>query len=168
MIVLGRIVAPFGIKGWVKVVPYGDDHGDWVDMPRWWLARTQDAPEGDWKPVDLIECREHGSGLIASLAEVPDRTAAENLQGWFVAAPREALPEPDNDEFYWADLIGLAVENHRGESLGNVAGLISTGAHDVLRVLEDETERLIPFVKAYALDVDLEAKLIRVEWEKDW
>lgn len=168
MIVLGRIVAPFGVKGWVKIAPYGDDHEAWADMPRWWLARNQDASAGDWKPFDLLECREHGSGLVASLDEVPDRNAAENLQGWFVGAPRDALPAPGNDEYYWADLIGLAVENQRGEPLGKVAGLISTGAHDVLRVLDGDAERLIPFVKAYALDVDLEAGLIRVEWERDW
>ena len=70
------------------------------------------------------------------------------------------------------DLVGLAVENEAGEAMGTVAGLISTGAHDVLQVREGEgeegVERLIPFVAAYVLDVDLATRRIRVAWQKDW
>jgi len=79
------------------------------------------------------------------------------------------LPETDKDEFYWADLIGLEVINTAGERLGKVAGLIETGANDVLRVVgDDEAERLLPFVSAVVLAVEKEAGVIRVEWGSDW
>jgi len=79
------------------------------------------------------------------------------------------LPVPAEDEYYWADLVGLAVVNGAGEALGKVAGLIETGANDVLRVLGDDgVERLLPFVDAVVLDVDREAGVIRVEWGADW
>lgn len=168
MVVLGRIVAPFGIKGWVKIQPFGDDPIDWATMPQWWIAQDADAPDHDWRASGLIACREHGPGLIAQLEASPDRNTAEALKGWFIAAPRDALPEPGQDEYYWGDLIGLGVENQSGEALGIVEGLLSTGAHDVLRVIDGETERLIPFVEAYALEVDRQAGLIRVDWQKDW
>jgi 16S rRNA processing protein RimM len=168
MIVMGRIVAPFGIKGWVRITPFGDDPGSWGEMPQWWISRDDAAPDEAWLPVELIECRPHGTGLVAALKEIPDRNAAEAAKGWFVGAPREAMPEPGEEEYYWADLIGLSVINRDGEALGEVAGLMSTGAHDVLRAVDGDTERLIPFVAAYVLEVDATARRITVDWQKDW
>lgn len=166
--VLGRIVAPFSVKGWVRIAPFGDDPLSWGEMPKWWIAPTAETPDEAWHCVSVRECRSHGDGLIARFDECVDRNGAEALKGWFVAAPREAMPAPAEDEFYWGDLIGLRVENLAGESLGVVQGLLSTGAHDVLRVVEDDGERLIPFVAAYAVSVDLAKRVIRVDWQKDW
>jgi 16S rRNA processing protein RimM len=91
------------------------------------------------------------------------------MKGVLVGAPREALPQTEDDEFYWADLIGLTVINTAGDVLGKVDGLLETGANDVLRVLaEDKTERLLPFVAAVVLEVDKDAGQIRVEWGLDW
>lgn len=172
MIVLGRIVAPFGVQGWVKIHPFGDDPDSWRKMSHWWLSSDDAAPADQWKQYTLTACRAHGKGLVAALAEVPDRSAAEAIDGYYIAAPREALPKPAEGEYYWGDLVGLAVHNEAGEALGTVKGLISTGAHDVLQVQEGDgeggVERLIPFVAAYVLDVDLAARTIRVSWEKDW
>jgi 16S rRNA processing protein RimM len=168
MIVLGRIVAPFGIQGWVRISPYGDDPLTWADMPQWWMAQDPDAPAAEWKPVALRDCKEHGGGLIALFEAHQDRNLAESLKGWYVGAPRNVLPATGDNEYYWADLTGLSVENVDGEQLGKVAGLLSTGAHEVLRVVDGDTERLIPFVAAYALDVNLDQGLIRVDWQKDW
>lgn len=172
MIVLGRIVAPFGVQGWIKIHPFGDDPVSWREMRHWWLCSDDAAPEAQWKQYTLKACRAHGKGLVATLAEIPDRNAAEAVSGFYIAAPREALPQPAEGEYYWGDLVGLAVENEAGEALGTVTGLISTGAHDVLQVQEGEgkdgVERLIPFVAAYVLDVDLGTRQIRVSWQKDW
>ncbi|MDD3677542.1 16S rRNA processing protein RimM [Thauera propionica] len=168
MIVLGRIVAPFGVQGWLKIHPFGDDPESWRKMPQWWLSADDNAPPEQWKPYTLKACRTHGKGLVAAFGEVPDRNAAEAVDGWYIGAPREALPTTAENEFYWGDLVGLDVVNESGESLGSVKGLLSTGAHDVLQVGEGETERLIPFVAAFVLDVDLAARRIRVAWGKDW
>ena len=172
MIVLGRIVAPFGIQGWVKIHPFGDDPASWRKLPHWWLSRDDNAPDAQWKQYTLTACRPHGKGLVAALAEVPDRNAAEAIDGFFIAAPREVLPEPAENEYYWGDLVGLAVINEADEVLGTVSSLLSTGAHDVLQVQDGEgkgaVERLIPFVAAFVLDVDLAARRILVSWQKDW
>jgi 16S rRNA processing protein RimM len=137
-------------------------------MAQWWLSAEDGARDELWKPFVLRACRAHGKGLVASFEEVPDRNAAEAIAGHFVGAPREALPEPAKDEYYWGDLVGLEVVNEAGDALGSVNGLLSTGAHDVLQVQDGDTERLIPFVAAYVLEVDLAARRIRVAWEKDW
>lgn len=166
MIVLGRIVAPHGIKGWVRVHPFGDDPGAWGDMPQWWLSAD---PEGaDWSPVALSDLRFQGRSVVAKLEGIDDRTAAEGLDGLYIAAPREALPATDEQEYYWADLIGLDVVNEQDEALGTVASLLTSGAHDVLVLREGETERLLPFVAAVVKDVDRAARKIRVAWNKDW
>ncbi len=111
----------------------------------------------------------HGNGLDVALDCIPDRTTAESMKGVLVGVPRDALPATKKDEFYWDDLIGLGVVNAAGECLGKVAGLLETGANDVLRVVgDDKTERLLPFVSTVVLAVEKEAGLIRVEWGSDW
>lgn len=138
---------------------------DWAQMPVWWIAREGEA----WREVGLKGLKVHGDGLVVALEGVADRTDAEALKGVLVGAPRNSLPVPAEDEFYWGDLLGLEVVNTAGERLGKVAGLIETGANDVLRVVaDDESERLLPFVAAVVLAVDKEAGLIRVEWGSDW
>lgn len=165
IVVLGRLADPYGIRGWVRLHPFGDDPLAWAKMPVWWIAR-EDEP---WRECKLKGLKAHGDGLVVLLEGVADRTAAEKMKGVLVGAPRHALPSTDEDEFYWADLIGLEVVNVAGERLGKVAGLIETGANDVLRVVADDaTERLLPFVDAVVLSVDKEAGQIRVAWESDW
>ncbi len=169
MIVMGRIVAPFGIHGWLKVQPLGDDPMSWRRMQQWWIGRNPDSQVlEDWRPVSPGGLRLHGKGVVLTFAELADRTAAESVDGWYIAAPREALPKTAKDEYYWADLVGLTVLGREEVCLGRVTGLIETGAHAVLQVQDGELERLIPFVAAYVGDVDLQRRVVRVDWEADW
>lgn len=163
MIVLGRILGPFGVQGLIRVFPYGDDPLSWRDMGRLWLGAGS-----DWKPYPLKDLREHGSVVVARLEGISSRDCAAALRGLLVAAPRDCLPAPSGEEYYWSDLIGLGVENLTGERLGTVADLISTGAHEVLCVRDGDTERLLPFVAAVVRDVDLEGRRIRVDWGLDY
>ncbi len=166
IVVLGRIVGPYGVKGWVRVHPFGDDPLSWKEMPVWWLAPSED---GVWQEQELKSFKAHGDGLVAAFEAVTDRSAAEALKGWWIGAPRAALPPPAEDEFYWADLIGMQVVNTADELLGTVQGLIETGSNDVLRVAgTDGEERLLPFVDAVVLQVDGVERRIRVEWGLDW
>ncbi|MDP3686464.1 MAG: ribosome maturation factor RimM, partial [Sulfurimicrobium sp.] len=89
------------------------------------------------------------------------------LRGCEIAVPRDALPEPAENEYYWSDLIGLCVFNTEQQDLGKVSGLLETGANDVL-VVQGDRERLIPFVPQVIQEVDLSAGTIRVEWGLDW
>ena len=165
---MGRIGAPFGIQGWVKLHPFGDDPLAWETMPHWWLCAHDRAPDAQWRTLALRACRLQGKNLIAAFEGISDRTAAEALRGQFFGAPRDAMPAPAEDEYYWGDLIGLRVENADGEPLGEVVALMSTGAHDVLQVKDGDIERLIPFVPAYVNDVDTTTGRVTVTWEKDW
>jgi len=165
IVVLGRLADPYGIRGWLRLYPFGDDPLAWAEMPVWWVCR-----EGEpWRECRLKGLKAHANGVVVLIEGIEDRSAAEAAKGLLVGAPREALPTTDEDEFYWADLVGLEVVNAADERLGKVAGLIETGANAVLRVVgEDGTERLLPFVAAVVLAVEKEAGLIRVEWGSDW
>ena len=144
---------------------YGDDPLSWKNLPVWQVGKES----GSWQGYELQGLKAHGDGFVVAFAGVADRTAAEAMKGMLVGAPRAALPAVPEDEFYWADLVGLKVVNQAGESLGRVDGLIETGANDVLRVQDSEgVERLLPFVSAVVLSVDKAGGLIRVEWGSDW
>jgi 16S rRNA processing protein RimM len=166
MIVLGRIVAPYGVHGWVKVRPFGDDPDAWGAMPQWWLA--PDAESSHWMPFEVEAFRSHGSSWVAKFRGIDDRDGAERIDGNFVAASRDALPNTRRDEYYWDDLIGLAVVNEQDQLLGKVVSLLETGAHQVLVVRNDEAERLLPFVADVVKEVDVGAGVIRVSWGVDW
>jgi 16S rRNA processing protein RimM len=120
--------------------------------------------------------RDQGDAIVALAPEVADRDAAEALKGARIFVSRASFPAPDPDEFYWVDLIGLAVFNREGAVLGEVVGLIDTGPHCVLRVQApaaeerpaEAGERLIPFVEAYVDSVDIPQRRIVVDWGLDY
>jgi len=168
IVVLGKIVGPYGVHGAVRVHPFADDPLAWAKLPHWWLGREGEAPER-WRQTRLVRCKAHNDSLIAELECVPDRNASETMHGVLVGVPRSALPPAAKNEYYWADLIGLDVVNTHDELLGRVLGLIETPANAVFRVGDGEAaERLLPFVASVVLDVDMAARRIRVDWEADW
>jgi 16S rRNA processing protein RimM len=168
IVVLGKIVGPYGLRGAVRIHPFADDPQAWSHLSHWWLGSEGEAP-ALWRQTRLLRCKEHNDSLIAELECVPDRDTSEAMKGVLVGVPRAALPPAAKDEFYWADLIGLDVINTHDQPLGRVLGLIETSANDVLRIGDGEcAERLLPFVAAVVLEVDMAAKRIRVDWEADW
>jgi 16S rRNA processing protein RimM len=121
--------------------------------------------------LQVASVRARGDGYVASSPTVTDRTAAEALRGARVFVARSDFPAPDADEFYWTDLIGMAVANRAGVVLGSVAGLLDNGAQSVLRVqppAPDAGELLIPFVSHYVDGVDFAARRIAVDWQPDY
>ncbi|CAG1007823.1 Ribosome maturation factor RimM [Burkholderiales bacterium] len=168
---MGQVLGAFGVAGWVRLRTFTEDADNLLGQASWWLA-PHGTPEDDraaFRAVVVNEARIYAAAVVAKFAGIDDRDAAAALRGSLVAVPRETLPESGEDEYYWADLLHLAVLNRKGEVLGEVAGLIETGAHDVLRVkASDGVERLIPFVAAYVDTVDRDAGRVLVDWELDY
>ena len=159
---MGRVGAPFGVQGWIKLRPFTESSDGLARHAGWWL----ETREG-WKEFALEDFAARPGNTSAKLAGVGDREAAEALKGAEIAVPRAALGEATKGEIFWIDLIGLAVENLRGERLGEVAELFETGGTSVL-VLKGERERMIPFVEPYVKSVDREAGRITVDWETEY
>jgi 16S rRNA processing protein RimM len=163
LVVMGRVVGPYGVKGWLKVQPYTEYPENLCDYANWWIGGA-----GQWQEQAVLESAVHGATVVAKVSGIETREAAALLKGSEVAVPRTELPATGENEYYWADLIGLEVVNEQEEVLGKVAGHLSTGAHDVMRVVDGETERLLPFVDAVIRKVDMQARRIRVDWGADW
>lgn len=122
---------------------------------------------GDWESVKVAEGQRHGKSVILRLEGHDDRDQAAALIGTEIGADRSELPEPQEGHYYWLDLTGLTVVHRDGTELGKVKEVLETGAHDVM-VVQGEEERLVPFVMdEVVLDVDLEQKVINVDWEWD-
>jgi 16S rRNA processing protein RimM len=169
LVLVGYVSGAYGIHGWVRIKPYSSDGDALLAAKTWWL----DKP--DMHDVEMMQSKLHGGEVVASLMGVAGRDAAEALKGATVHVRRSHFPALDNDEFYWVDLIGLAVVNERGESLGVVSDLIDNGAHPILRVEQPAAEgqkpapeMLIPFVDQFVKTVDQAARLITVDWEADY
>lgn len=161
---MGRVVGAQGILGWVKLKTYTEFADSLVDFPVWWLGDEKQP----WREITVEKFAVQSKGLIAKFPGCNDRTAAEKYKGLLVAVPRSSLPQQSDDEYYWTDLIGIAVVNLAGESLGTVDNLMDTGANQVLCVRGASGEILIPFIASAIRKVDLAEKVIRVDWSADW
>jgi 16S rRNA processing protein RimM len=162
MVVMGRIAGAFGIKGWVKVHPFTQSVDSLTAYPIWWLSGA-----GGWRESQVEKAAAHGRAVIAKLAGVEDREAAERLQGCEVAVPRSQLPANEAGEYYWSDLIGLQVSNVQGMPLGRVVKLLESAAQQVL-LIEGERERLIPFIESVVVSVDVAGGSLVVDWDADF
>ncbi len=180
-VAVGHVQDAWGVRGWVRVHSLSASGDALRHARRWFLtppepstprARAFDAFAAPVE-VAVAQVRWHADGLVAQLAGLDDRALAERLRGARIFIPRADFPPTqDPDEFYWVDLIGLAVVNREGLCLGVVDDLLSTGPHAVLCVRDNRDgeprERLIPFVRAYVDAVDLAARRITVDWQPDY
>ena len=159
---MGRIAAPYGVRGWVKIQPFTEELDGLLDYPQWWISSRT-----GWQPGEIEEARVNGKVLIAKFSGCDNRERAFALKGLEVAVSREDLPEAGSDEYYWSDLIGLRVRNLQQAELGEVTDVFETGANDVL-VVRGERERLIPFVAQVVQNVDLALGEMLVDWDADF
>ena len=167
---VGHIAGAFGVQGWVRIHPYSAHADAILESKRWWV----DKPE--FADVERQQARWHGDEVVAQLVGVTDRNAAEALKGAVLHVSRRHFPPLEENEYYWVDLIGLSVVNLQGEKLGSISGLMESGAHPILRVDASEEngsekttrEMLIPFVDQFVKTVDQQARLITVDWQRDY
>jgi len=157
---MGRVLAPWGVKGAVKVQAFGSDL---CKFSAWWVGEP-----GKHSKVAVAECREHGTHWVARFEGCTNPEQAGAFRGAEIALRREDLPQTAEHEFYQADTIGFDVVNAQGERLGRVSGFFSAGAHDVMRVEHEGRERLLPVAGGVIRKVDLEAGRVEVEWGADW
>jgi 16S rRNA processing protein RimM len=162
LVVMGRVAAPFGIRGWMRVKPFTEDPAG-LDEYAQWIVR---APEG-WIGLALEEFELHSKGPVAKLQGCDDPEAVARLRGAEIAVTREALGEAEEGTLYRVDLVGLQVRDQMGQVLGRVEGFFDTGDTGVM-VVKGERERMIPFVPEYVKSVDRAARSITVDWKADY
>ena len=130
-------------------------------------AVTQYGPlqAEDGRSFEIAALRPGKDMLIARLKGVADRNAAEALRNLRLYVPRDRLAEPEEDEFYYADLVGLAVTTPDGNSLGTAISVQNFGAGDLLEIAPSAggPSMLVPFTKAAVPVVDLAGRRIVID-----
>jgi 16S rRNA processing protein RimM len=170
MVVLGRIGAPFGVKGWVHIQSFTENNQNLFNYTIWYLHRNS-TKKTSWQSFKLLQWKPHGNAYVALLSECEDRDKASLLTNFEIGIPRSLLPELAEDEHYWMDLVGLSVVNEQGEILGIVDSLFETGANDVLVVYNEneKQQHLLPYIPDdYILKIDRDRKQILVRWDPKW
>src|SRR5262245_4384761 len=107
---MGRIAAPFGIKGWIKIQPFTAAAKNLLAYPLWWVGA-----EDDWQEYAVAEAKAQGRSVVARLQDCENRDAAFRFRGKAIAVPRARFPQTQPNEYYWADLIGLKVVDSAGQ-----------------------------------------------------
>ncbi|MDE8347105.1 MAG: ribosome maturation factor RimM [Acidocella sp.] len=155
MILMGVIGKPYGVRGYVRVNAFTAEADALADYPlsdeagrRFSLVWLHD------NVARLSEITSAGPRLIT------DRLEAERLTNTKLFAPRDALPPPDEDEFYLADLVGLRVVDEGGAALGSIAAVHDYGAGTSLEITPGGW--LVPFTRAAVPEIDLIAGLVKV------
>lgn len=163
---MGRVAAPYGLRGALKVQPLSADPAALTQFAQWWL---QPHEVGGWQAYGVRASRMQAGMVIGEFEGVATREAAAALRGAMIGVPRTLLPALAADEYYRTDLIGMTVVDRNGQPLGRVVGFIDTGAHPIVRVADDGLrERLIPWVDRYVDRVDMAARRIEVDWATDY
>lgn len=171
---VGRILGPWGIKGWFKVLAYSADPQAVFGSKRWLLepALKNKSPFEGTVKLNIIESKQHADAVVARAEGVSSPESAFELRGARIFVPRASFPSTALDEYYWVDLMGASVFNRDAVSLGEIVDLISTGAQTVLvisRLEQGKTvQTMIPFVNAYVDAVDLKQKRVLVDWGLDY
>jgi 16S rRNA processing protein RimM len=162
LVTVGRVSGLFGTRGWLKVHSFTRPRTNLLNYRQWWVGQP-----GQWRQYEVLEHKVHGTALLASLADVNEREQAVALIKSTIAVPRTAFHKPAPGEYYWSDLLNLAVLNQDGIELGRIKRLVEAGDHDVL-VVQGTREYLIPFVaEHYIQSVDFETGVVRVDWHVD-
>lgn len=159
-VVIGKIGATYGVKGWLKITSFTDPLHNILQYAPWFIS----DPQHPWQLIQVTEGRPHGKGIVVKFAGIDNPEQARLMTGKAIGAKRSQLPILPKDEFYWADLEGLTVINQRGETLGTVIYVMATGANDVL-VVKGQKEIAIPYLPEVIKKIDLSQRLIQVDWE---
>lgn len=153
LIPVGKIIGAQGIKGQLKVYSYSGN----LDSLQAAQTIVLKSPEGSIREFELKSVAPHAGKIILGLRGFTDINEILPFVGSEVCLLRSQLPEPDENEYYWRDLLGLEVVTTDGELLGPIVDIFETGSNDVYVVQGSEREYLIPAVASVINSVDLES-----------
>lgn len=151
LITIGRVARSHGVRGVVRL------H---VDNPDSDIVADLDELRVGERTYAIETCSRDKQEWLVKLAGVEGRDAADALRGQPILVPRDALPEPDDDELYVFQLVGCTLVDTAGAVLGVVTSVEHNGAHELLLIKRDKGEAMVPFVEPIVVSVDLDARRI--------
>lgn len=159
-IVIGKIVAPHGVRGDIRILPLTEKPEQFLELDYLLLA--------DGRRLTLKHARFHKRMVLASVAEINSMNEAELLRGQEVLINAEDLPELEEGQFYVADLVGLPIYDEQGAQIGTFKDALTTGSNDVYVIaVPGAKDILLPALKLYVKEINPAEKRIVVtlpEW----
>lgn len=156
MVCVAQVAGPHGVRGAVKLRCFTEE-------PRNVAAY---GPLCDEQGRELFHVRvlsEIPGGVVAQAEGITDRDAAQALRGMRLYVPRARLPEPEPDEFYHEDLVGLVARDPQGRPIGRIVGVFNFGAGDLLELETAGGERvMLPFTREAVPEIDLNSGFVVV------
>ena len=152
LVLVGRVAGAFGVKGEVRLSAY-------TETPQALLAYRDLLREDGSPAITVLSGRPHQADLVGRVAEIETKEQADALRGLRLFVPRAALPEPEDDEYYLTDLIGMAAINVHGTLLGKVKAVHDFGAGDILEIDPGRggATWYLPFTREAVPEVDIAA-----------
>ncbi len=161
-VTLGKIVGVHGVQGWLKVFSYTQPVENIFQYDNWQLKRET----GEVISRRVTGHKGQGKSLRVQLEGVSDRDQAQSMVGLEISTDRAELPDLDQGEFYWRDLVGLTVRDTQGVELGVITDMMETGSNDVMLLKDSKDKSLaIPWTPEVVVQVDLAQSLLIADWE---
>ena len=157
-IAYGKVLKPHGLSGEVKVLPYSGDTGSFKSFSSLYISKEKNNP-----PKYIISrSRNQKNTVIVKLESIDSIEDAEPLKGLTVFIDKSELPEKDDEEYYWFELIGLEVLDTDNNKIGKVKEIIDNTAQPILVIRGNSDEYLVPLVDKFVEIIDLENSKIIV------
>ena len=155
-IVIGKIVAPHGVRGDIRILPLTEKPEQFLDLEYLLLH--------DGRKLTIKHARFHKRMVLVTTAEIKTMNEAELLRDQEVLIKAEDLPELEEGQFYVADLVGLPIFDEEGKQIGTFKDSLSTGSNDVYVIaVPGQKDYLLPALKKYVKEINLAEKRIVVE-----
>ncbi len=158
LLTVGKITGHYGVKGWLKVYSFTQPMENIANYSQWYVGGEL---------IKGIKAKRHGKTMVAYFSGIDSREKSQSFIGKEVEISAGELGQLPEDEYYWRQLIGLAVRNMEGQEVGVIKSIFETGANDVLVVETGEgKEQLIPYILGGTVtQVDLVDQTMTVDWE---
>jgi len=158
LIAVGKIIGTHGIKGMLKLYSYSGN----LDSLQKSVTVTLKSPTGQLQEMHLETAAHHGGKFILHFRGYDNIDKVLPLVGSELCLLRSRLPKPDEDEYYWCDLLGLEVVTVNGDSIGVIADIFETGSNDIYVVRGNGKEYLIPAIADVIANVDIVAGKMQI------
>lgn len=158
LVTLGKVVGTHGIRGELQLVSYSGEYATLASLGtlqfRW--------PSGMIRDLPVAGTRMHGGKLLLRLERHDNINDVSQYIGCEVLVTRSQLPELEEGEYYWHDLLGMQVITVSGEELGRIREIFATGSNDVYEVWDGRREYLIPATEEVVTEIDLARRIMKV------
>jgi 16S rRNA processing protein RimM len=165
---VGRVAGAHGRTGKIRVKAYSGDPSGFLHARTLRLSAEGPGKAGRIRDFEVRTAQPQGGFAVFSLGGIDSREMAREWSGASVSVFRAELPPPEEDEYYWADMIGCEAVDAAGDRVGEIVAVQGGRAHDWLVICRDDGESLLPIVSSFLREVDVAGRRIVVAPPEGW